>query len=169
MWKNIEGYFWLYRINEQSEVERLTDKGEWKRMKHIIDFAQSPTYPRVTVRMKGLDGKFRNVNVNSLMRGAFFPGLPEGIRLAHRNGMSTDCALENLCPMTHSQCAKRNGGRNRRAVEKVDRDGNVVAIYSSTIEAAKKNYMSRKSLWLRCNKQIQDPYSLDGYTYRYAR
>lgn len=169
MWKNIDGYFWPYRINDQAEVERLNPKGNWVRIKHIIDFSQSPTYPRVIVRMKGLNGKFKNVNVNSLMRNAFFPDLPEGIRLAHKNGMATDCALENLLPMTHSQCGKKNGGRNRRSIEKVDREGNVVAVYSTTIEAAKKNFISRKAIWIRCKNQLKDPYLLDGYTYRYAR
>lgn len=169
MWKRIDGYFWPYRINDQAEVNRLTDKGKWVKINPISDFSRNPNYPRFIVRMKGADGKFKNVSVKKLMRDAFFPDLPDHIRLAHKNSMVTDCAIENLEPLTHKQCGEKSGGGNRRAIEKVDRDGNVVAIYSTTIEAAKKNYMSRKAIWMRCTKRVKDPYSLDGHTYRYAR
>ena len=169
MWKRIDGYFWQYRINEHAEIDRLTDSGKWKRVKPISTFYHNPNYPRFIVRMKGIDGKFKNVLVKKLVRDAFFPDLPGHMRLGHRNGMVTDCSVENLYPLTRKQCGEKGGGGNRRAVEKIDRDGNVVEVYSSTVEAAKKNYISRKSIWTRCTKRLENPYSLDGYTYRYAK
>lgn len=170
MWKQLDGYFFTYRINEDAVVERLTPYGKWKPMKlFLYQPKKNVSYVILSVRIKLKTGGFSNVPVKRLMRQAFFPNLPPDIRLGVRNGMCTDCSLVNLYPMTMSDCGKKGAGANRRSIEKVDREGNVVALYSSTVEAAKANYISRKSLWRRLNNTIEDPYYLDGYTYRYEK
>ena len=105
--------------------------------------------------------------VKGLMIDAFFGGRKDGEVYMHRNGSFQDCSVFNLVKTTEKDVGKKSGGASRKAVEKVDRDGNVVALYASTVEAAKANYISRKSIWMRCTNRVQDPYLLDGYNYRY--
>lgn len=62
---------------------------------------------------------------------------------------------------------KISSANRRKAVMKVDQAGQVVAIYSSGREAAKKNYISQNAIWARCAGKVKDPYRLDGYDYRY--
>ena len=122
---------------------------------------------RLYIRMKTKDGKWKNVFVKSLMIDKFFGGYKGNEVYAHRNGFIQDCSVFNLVKTTRQEVGKKSGGSSRRSVEKVDRYGNVVALYASTAEAAKANYISRKSIWMRCTNQVKDPYLLDGHTYRY--
>lgn len=167
MWKPIDGYFWPYRINEEGEVQRLTDSGEWSPIKACLSRTQGHPYGRLVVNMKRPDGKFRNTFVKTLMIDAFLGGKKPGVCYILKNGMQTDCSLNNIGMTTPTQVGKVHGGGLRKAVEKVDRDGNVVELYPSVIEASRKNYISRKSILIRCQNKVRDPYSLDGYTYRY--
>ena len=163
MWKLIEGYYWPYRINEKAEIEREVRPGEWRRLSTF----HCPTSKQLRVHMKCADGKRRNVLVKGLMVKYFLGGPQEGKVVAFRNGMVCDCEKENLYFTTRHEVAKRYGGNLRKSVEKVDQDGNVIAIYRSVTEAAEKNFISRKSVWLRCANKLRDPYLLDGTTYRY--
>lgn len=164
MWKIIHGYLWLYRINEKAQIERLVGSGHWRA---ITPFNSSQNH-RLFVHMKRADGRRVNVPVKNLMRDAFMDGEKPGMVVSFRNGMYTDCELENLYYTTHIEVAKRLGGNGRRSVEQIDRDGNVIGLYRSVTEAAKKNYISRKAVYIRCaNKLTGDPFTLDGTTYRY--
>lgn len=168
MWKPIDGYFWPYRINEEGEVQRLTDSGEWIPMTPILARStKSHPYGRLVVNLKKADGRFQNTLVKTLMVDAFLGGKKPGICYVLKNGMQTDCSLNNITVATPTQIGKAHGGGLRRSIEKVDQDGNVVELYPSIMEAARKNYISRKSILIRCQNKVQDPYRLDGFTYRY--
>ena len=167
MWKPIDGYFWPYRIYEEAEVQRQIGPDEWRPLSHSISRDTGHEYGRVFVRMRLADGKYKNVFVKGLMVDAFMGGKRPGQVVIFKNGMMTDCALVNLAFSTRKKIGEQTGGASRRSVEKVDRDGNVVGLYSSVSEAAEKNYISRKSIWMRCTHQVRDPYALDGYDYRY--
>ena len=165
MWKPINGYFWPYRINEMGDVERQIDDDEWVSIHPFITWNKHRG--RLFVRRKSADGKWLNVVVKNLMIDAFFGGRKPGDMYAHRNGMISDCSVYNLVKTNLKKVGQTTGGGNRRAIEKVDKNGQVVALYSSVTEAAEKNFISRKAIWLRCKKRLKDPYMLDGCTYRY--
>lgn len=162
MWKMIPGYKWPYRIDENSCVQKRV-KGKW--------FTKKPYLHgnRACVKMRSVDNKSLDVPVVWLMADAFMGGLRLGCNIVHKNGYKLDCSLRNLEVISKQESGKRYGGKNRRiAVAKVDMDGNVVEIYSSGREAARKNYLSQSSVWLRCKKKIAYPFDLDGFDYIYA-
>lgn len=71
-----------------------------------------------------------------------------------------------------SEINRRNGDhpkqgqqKNARPVEKVARNGRVVATYRSTVEAADANGLDRKLVSNSCNKRIHK--YRNGYLYRY--
>lgn len=166
MWKMIDGYAWPYRINEKAVVEREVHPGYWR---PITPF-NSDRLRRLFVHIKRADGRRVNIPVKTLMRDAFMGGERPGMVVSFRNGMYTDCELENLYFTTHTNIGKRLGGAGRKSVEKIDRDGNVIALYASVSEAARKNHMSRKAIQNRLKKRNKwDPFLLDGTTYRYER
>ena len=167
-WRRIDGYFWPYRINEDAVVERQLDNGSWRRLNPYIVRDKGKTYGRLVIKMKRSDGRYLQQSIKNLMADAFLGGRRPGTVIGMRTPFIMDCSLSNLYITTQSDIGKRNGGPNHRSVEKVDRDGNVVALYSSVREAAKKNYMSRRAVARRCNCTIKgDPFLLDGFNYRY--
>lgn len=169
MWKPINCYFWPYRINDMGEVQRLNHMDEWVPVNSFVkrDRDHKGGSGRLCIRVKLANGKWANVFVKNLMIDAFFGGKKPGVVYTHRNGAVSDCSVYNLVPSTEKEVAKRVGGASRRSVEKVDKQGRVVALYASVTEAAEKNFMHRKSIWMRCTNQVRNPYLLDGYTYRY--
>lgn len=169
MWKPINGYFYPYRINDMGEVEREKNPGEWIPVNSFVkrDKDHKGGSGRLCIRVKLANGTWANAFVKNLMIDAFFGGKKPGDVYTHRNGAVSDCSIYNLVKSTEKEVAKRVGGASRRSVEKVDKRGRVVALYSSVTEAAEKNFMSRKSIWMRCTKRVRNPYLLDGYTYRY--
>lgn len=168
MWKQIDGYYWPYRINEDGRVEKLYPIGEWREVKACIKRSKGKKYGSLVVHMRTMDGRDVHVQVKRLMIDAFLGGRKPGKVYGLRNNTFADCSLANIYETTQSDIGKRNGGPNRRCVEKIDREGNVIDLYSSITEAAKKNFICRKSVQARCAGRIKgDPFALDGFSYRY--
>lgn len=160
-WKAIEGYRYPYRINEDARVQKLF-RGKW------LDIRASVSgRTRATVQLIGTDGQRKNVALVNLMADAFMGGRRKGHCIIHRNGLKLDCKLGNLKFVTKSDCAKLSAKCRRRAVARIDRDGNVVEVYRSLEEAADRTFISRSSIGARCRKEVKDPYDLDGYNYLY--
>ena len=164
MWVDIPGYKWPYRIDSEGTVEKQMPNGSWVRLKPYISGRT-----RACVKMRTVDNKKVDVPVVWLMADAFMQGRKPGMCIVHKNGSKLDCGFENLQYATRPQCGKMSGSNRRRPVFKVDRAGRVVAVYRSVTEAARKNYLSKTAVWHRCTGRVHDPYSLDGYNYRYER
>ena len=171
MWKLINGYRWPYRIDENANIEVSKKPGQWRRLKVYMDYgAGGAKYGhRLIAHLRCLDNKSRKITVKRLMANAFLGGVPEGYCVMMRNGMQGDCELSNLFFMPINEAKRLGGGRLTKTVEKLDRDGNVVEVYKRITEAARKNFMSENAIYRRCRGKIKDPYSLDGYDYRYER
>lgn len=163
IWKTINGYRYPYRINEEGVVQRQRFDGSWRT---LTPYGQGGRY---AVKMTKGHKKYEVRFLVDLMLEAFGDGKrPPGKVLTHRNGMRSDCAWCNLMWTTQREIGKRYGGGGRRSVEKIDRAGNVVDLFSSVSEAAKKEYVSRKSIYIRCINQCNgDPFELTGFNYRY--
>lgn len=161
-WKLIEGNWrWPYRVSDQGEVQKQLPNGNWRTLKAY------PYSGQWRVQMWLADGTWKRVQVSKLVVDAFRGGTPPGMMRVHRNGMLSDNAAENIVFMTPAQSAKQHRPGNSRPVLKVDRNGEVVAIYRSTMEAARKNHISQAAIGKRCLGLIADPYRLDGYNYVY--
>lgn len=160
-WKIIDGEWrWPYRVSDQGKVQKQLPNGDWQTIKPY-HFGGG----QMKVWMWLRDGKRIRIEVSKLVADAFMGGTPPGTIRAHRNGMKHDNAVENIIFLTRSESAKRHRPGNSRTVLKVDRDGNVVAIYRSQVEAARKNHISQTAISARCLGKVEDPYRLDGYNY----
>lgn len=161
-WKPIDGYFYPYRISDQGDVQKFRD-GKWMPCKPYISHGAN----RARVKMRIDKDTWKDIPVVWLMADAFFNGHSPEYAIIHRNGAKMDCSKNNLKFIPRKEVGKLSAGASRKAVMKIDRDGNVVEIYSSGREAARKNYISRTAVWNRCMNRVPDPYDLDGYNYQY--
>lgn len=169
-WKIIEGYYWPYRVHESGAVERLLASGRWRPVKPYMCIKPGESCGKLMIHMRLPDGRYKNVAVKNLVIDTFLGGRKPGDVYMHRNRMTSDCSVHNLFKTTEAEVGKRCGGGTKRSIEKIDRDGNVIDLYSSVTEAAKQNFIPRRSIWLRCTNKIKgDPFELTGFSYRYER
>ena len=161
MWKLVDGYKWLYRVSDQGEVQRQCPNGKWRTIKPYMNNNQA------RVGLIRPDGTKHRASVSGLVADGFMGGTPQGMLRCHKNGMKWDNAVENIVFLPPSKAATRHRPGNSRTVLKLDRQGNVVAMYRSSVEAAKANHISQAAISKRCLGLIEDPYRLDGYDYRY--
>ena len=164
-WIAISGYRWPYRINRKGCVQKQLEDGSWYTLKPYIGGGRS----RAMVKMRSKDNRKIEVPLVWLMADAFMGGQRPGYGIVHRNGAKLDCALENLKFMPLRECGRLSCRSRRRAVEKIDRNGQIVAIYASAREAARKNFISQNSIWARCNGRVKDPFCLVDHDYRYEQ
>lgn len=161
-WKLIEGdWRWPYRVSDKGEIQKQLQSGQWVALKPY------PYSGQWRVQLWLADGSWKRVQVSKLVADAFMGGTPPGMLRVHRNGMKHDNAVENIVFMSRAKAATRHRPGNSRTVLKVDRGGNVVAVYSSGSEAARANHISQAAMSKHCLGLVEDPYRLDGYRYTY--
>lgn len=152
MWKEIPGYKNPYRIDENGTVQQFT-RGKWVTVTPYV------TRSRAEVRLRGLDGKQKHVGIFRLLDLCFMRGYGEknGLSIGPKNGMKSDCAIENMMYQTKSDVGKKSFSRARkRIVIRHDKDGNQT-VYKSVEEAARKNGLTRASLDRRAYHGVLDP------------
>lgn len=153
----IEGLKFPYRIGENGVVESCRN-GRW-----VPVAAHAQGHRSAVVRLQGMEKRV-TIPVTRLMANAFMGGVPKGYGVFHKNRAKLDNELENLELRPLKSCG---GVTSNKPVLKIDRKGNIVEIYRSAKEAAKKNHMSASAMYERCEGKIKDPFRLDGYGYRY--
>lgn len=162
-WKLIEGTWkWPYRISDQGDVQKQLPSGRWRDLKPYMYSGQ------LRIQMWIDDVSWKRVQISKLVADAFMGGTPPGMLRIHKNSMRHDNAIENIAFMTRAEAAKRCRPGNRKAVAKVNANGEVVAIYDSTAEAARKNYISQAAISKQCRGDVKNPYSWDGFNYVFA-
>lgn len=166
-WKSIEGYRYPYRINEDGDVQRLQENGEWLNLHpFLMKGGGGSAGCYMFVNMAVLPAGHKKVAVVRLMEGRFIRHRRPGEVISYRNGMTQDCSAWNLYHTTHGEMNKKL--RNcRKPVEKIGRDGTVIDIYRSVSEAARRNFISTSCVYKRCMGRIKDPFGLTGYSFRY--
>jgi len=161
-WVEIAGYKYRYRVSNKGRVQKMRADGTWKDMTPS-NYGGSAWRIQLTLP----DGTRSRVAVSALVADAFLGGTPPGMRRCHKNCAYSDNSVENIVFLTNAEAAKRYRPGNSRPVVKLDREGNVVAVYRSQTEAARSNYITQQAISNRCNGKIEDPYRLDGYDYRF--
>lgn len=159
-WREIPGWRWPYRISRAAEVQRLHPNGRWKTLK--------PTTPtgraRARICMCRADGTRQMIPLVWLVADAFLGGRKPGDAFVHRNGVKTDCSVQNLMRVPQSRCPYLSGKPRRRPIFKVDEAGNILEAYGSVTEAAEANGLTRSYVTRRCRHQVLDG---PGISFRY--
>lgn len=162
-YRYIEGFKFRYRISDRGTVEKEIAPGEWK---PLIPYVHRSS---AWVKLRRENAPSKSCRIMSLMRDYFMGGPRQGMRVARKSVSILDCSLKNLHWVPVGKIADRAHREHKKAVSKIDREGNVLATYPSVTEAAKKNYLSLMCIVRRCQSKIQNPYELIGYTFRYER
>ena len=164
-WRDVPGYEGKYQASTWGEVRRKSGSG-WKLLKGYTK-PKTKNKRRVSVWLSdGRGGKYER-SVLGIVAATWCPP-PPGYVPVHRNGVYTENGVENIRFIPRSQLAEEYAVTvKRRAVVKVDRDGNILALYRSAQAAADANYMSRSTMWNHLNGKVKKPYTTDGICYKY--
>lgn len=166
-WRDIEGYRFPYQINQDGEVRRVLPDGNFQTLKPwMMKGGGGSSGVQLFVKLAVLPEGHKRVPVVRLMEGRFIRRRRPGEVVSYRNGIHSDCSAKNLYCVTHAQINKKNRSR-ARSVEKIGPDGEVLDLYISVQEAAKKSFVSRKCVTDRCMKRIKDPFKAFGFSFRY--
>lgn len=159
-WKDIQGYENLYQISNTGRVKslpRYDDYGRFYPEKILKPEMLRKGYLRV--KLGSRKDSFEKIMVHRLVATAFIPN-PESLpQINHKNEDKTDNRVENLewCDNSYNH---NYGTHNERValsmqkkVAQCDVDGNIIAVFDSIKEAAKKVNVCPSSI-SKCINQI---------------
>lgn len=162
-WRLINGYKYPYRINTEGRVQVCKDM-LWRSVKTKFRTRRG----RTIVKLRKRNGEQAEVLVADLMAAAFLGGKRNGYTVRYLDGSPRNVSLQNLELVQGGRPPGRARGSTMRPVNRLDRNGDVVATYRSISEAARKNYLSCSAVLSRCRREVKCPYALDGHTYQFA-
>lgn len=163
-WRRITGYRFDYRISEKAQIQKW-DGTSWVDIKaRLGDHGK-----RLVVNLRFTDGSVKQVTVTHLMANAFMGGLKPGQAVIHKDRSKFDCSLENLQIVTQKQATDMSRRARRRPVVKVDRSGEILAVYSSAEEAAKKEHYCAATIRARCNGLVRNPWRTSDINFKWER
>ena len=104
-WRQINGYQYPYRINEEAQVQKWDGK-QW------IDIRARISGNRAVVYLRTVEGKQYKAALVRLMDDAFWEGRAkrDGLHITHRNGVKLDCELRNLVAVKPGQAGRKYHG-----------------------------------------------------------
>ena len=163
-WRDIQGYDGRYQVDREGNIRRVFPSGKTRLLQpHHKKMAGSQ---RLIVHLSH-NGKQKEVIVMQIVARAFLGPCPKGCVPYHKNGCQSDNYVNNIAYIDRRQLGKMTGAMSRRKpVAKIDQNGEIVDVYSSAREAARKNYMGYQSVIDRCNGKIKR-IAPDGYFYKW--
>lgn len=164
MWKQIDGYRWPYRINEDGRIQKFW-QGQWVELHPYLSGGRT----RAMVKMRSADNRKIEVPMVWLMADAFMGGRRDGYAIIHKDGAKLNNAVFNLEFMPRKHVGNLSKYAKRKTVLKINPAGEVVDIFRSAREAADHDYISRNAVCDRCRNKVRNPFLLNGYTYQYEK
>ena len=174
MWRPIPGYDGFYEISNFGEVR------SWRRgggnhepdrraeEPHLI----APHYRIRPGKKNSLeialysDGrKGRPIPVKNLMRDIWMKGTIPGMYVTFVDGDAKNCALHNLRYADQREASKTRTLGQRKPVLKCTADGEVIRIYKSAVEAAKKEFLTASGIRNRIRRKAV----IDGVYFKHDR
>lgn len=165
-WKDIPGYEGKYQIDKEANVRRVFASGRTR--------AMSPYHRKMSgsqrLVVKLTREKPKEEVLMRLVALTFLGPPPEGYVPYHKNGCQSDNYLNNIAYISKWDLGRLTGASSRRRpVAKLDADGEIVEVYPSAREAARRNYMSCQTVTDRCNGKTKSRLAPDGYKYVWDR
>ena len=167
VWRNIPGYDGRYQVSREGEVRRVLPSGKTRLLKPHIKKNMSGS-KRLIVCLTH-NGKSREEVVMSVVAKVFLGPCPKGCVPYHKNGCQSDNYVNNIAYIERRKLGQMTGAMSRRKpVAKFDQNGEMIDVYSSAREAARRNYMGYQTILDRCNGVRKNPCP-DGYWYKWDR
>ncbi len=162
-WRDIPGYGGKYQVDREGNVRRVYGSGKTR---PITPYHRKMSGSQRMVVKLTRDGKPREEILMRIVALAFLGAPPEGYVPYHRNGCQSDNYLNNIAYIDRRELGRLTGASSRRRpVAKLDQDGEIVEVYSSAREAARRNYMSYQTVIDRCNGKVKGAFAPDGHAY----
>lgn len=175
IWKDIEGYNGKYQVSTAGRIRRVYPSGHIRIMRTFPKSGKNVrSKSRPFVHLTDNKGKDKQYLVTRLVVNAFLKQ-PPGTIAYHKNGSVIDNWVGNIGFATRQEIGRKYGYRSKsKPVVKIDRSGEIVAVYRSAREAGRQNYISYQSIIDHCNGQynrsgkiqkIKSIFAPDGYAY----
>ena len=162
-WKDIPGYDGKYQADTEGNIRRVYPSGKTRLLRPYHKHMSGSQ--RMIVKLTR-DGKSREEIVMQLIAKTFLGVPPPGHVAYHKNGCQYENHIQNISYISKRELGKLTRAKSRRQpVAKIDCNGEVVEVYSSAREAARKNYMSYQTIIDRCNRKCKSTFAPDGYAY----
>lgn len=168
-WFEIPGFDGFYEVNVDGEVRTWKKPGKCiranePRMLKLFKVGTGTT----CLRLKKSNGESADISIARIMANVFLGGVPEGKIAYHKDGNQYNTCLYNIGITTREEMGKICGKTyNRKPVLRVDREGNVLDVYKSVTEAAKKSYMNRAQVEKHLKKKVKNPFMFQNWTFIY--
>lgn len=163
-WRDVPGYDGKYQLDIEGNCRRVYPSGKTKIKKSWRKSTMQGS-KRLLISLTK-DGKKKDWILMRLMALTFLGPCPEGCVPYHKNGIQHENHINNIGYINKRELGKKTGASSRRQpVAKIDCTGQIVEVYSSAREAARKNYMSRQTVTDRCNGRCKSAFAPDGYAY----
>lgn len=105
-------------------------------------------------------------NVRTLVWNTFVGNVPKGMRVVNKSHAQTECYLEGMELVSHSDWSRYRGMISSKAVIKINPEGKVVKLYRSITEAAEDNGYTVSAMCYRCRRDAVHP-AADSCDYAY--
>lgn len=173
-WRPIPGYGGMYEISNFGEIRswringgkhKSTDRAD---QPHILKpFYRIRKSKKNDLQIPLWDGKQKTkpVSVKNLMRDVWMQGEIPGKYVAFKDGDPKNCALHNL---RYADLREQYKGRilsQRKPVLKCTADHEVICIYKSAVEAAKKEFLSPSGIRNRIRRKAV----IDGVYFKHDK
>lgn len=155
IWRPIPGYEGMYEISNFGEVRSWRQIGGNHKPGRRADkpHTVSPFYRIRKGKKNSLDvalfangQKGRPIPVKNLMRDVWMRGEIPGKYVTFIDGDSKNCALHNLRYANQEEAFKCRTLAHRKPVLKCSADGEVLCIYKSAVDAAKKEFLTASGI-----------------------
>lgn len=171
LWRPIPGYRDMYEISNFGEIRSWWQMGGASRHEradkpHIVH-----PYYRIRKGKKNdlqvvfWDGeqKSRPISVKNIMRDVWMQGEIPGKYVTFQDGDSKNCSVYNLTYRNKSECYKGRHLAQRKPILKCSANGEVLCIYKSAVEAAKKEFISPSGI----RNRIRRKSVIDGIYFKF--
>lgn len=166
-WMQVPGFSGQYQVSFLGEVRRVCKNGKTRMLtpykKQKTSGRSSAFYVKLSDNCHGKD-----IAVAHLVAAVWLGGIPEGMVTYHKNGDTKDNRAANIVFINRHELGKLTGALSgRMPVAKINKFGQVLELYPSARQAAKKNHMSYQTILDRCHKRVKSEFALDGFSYRF--
>ena len=162
-WKDIPGYDGKYQADMEGNIRRIYQSGKTRLMTPY--HKKMSGSQRLVVKMTR-DKKAKEEILVQIMAKTFLGNPLPGHVPYNKNGCQEDNYIQNIAYISRRDLGNLTGGNaKRQPVAKIDASGEIVEVYSSARECARKNYMSYQTIIDRCNGKCKSAYAPDGYAY----
>lgn len=154
-WKDIPGYGGKYQADTEGNIRRVYRSGKTRRMTAYQKKMRGSQ--RLVVKLTK-EGRPKEEILVQIMARTFLGEPSEGCVAYHLNGCQGDNYIQNISYISKEELGRLNGAKSRRRpVARLDGSGEVVEVYPSARECARRSFCSRQTVADRCNGKVRKP------------